>query len=279
MSEKYYRDINTNKDIKFKLQLGGILLKLNEHNLNISNIKDNITKINSDNESINDSITKISTDIKNNDKDIKSNCDICIANKNDSIEVDRKLYAINSNIININTDVKNINSDIENIKENNKNIIKPNYAIENIWLYNSDILNTYTITTSNPVISLFEYIIEGKFITNSILEISCKLMYKYGNYNHIGLLRHTYSLLDNNDNLINTINIIHNYAGDNLANHLTMNDDSKILFKNRHTDKMKIKLSVGKVDVNKAGDIGFRLMNPYNNNILRVKHIKYLFEN
>ena len=30
MSEKYYRDINTNKDIvKFKLQLGAILLKSN----------------------------------------------------------------------------------------------------------------------------------------------------------------------------------------------------------------------------------------------------------
>ena len=36
MSEKYYRDININKDIiKFKLQLGAILLKLNEHNLSI----------------------------------------------------------------------------------------------------------------------------------------------------------------------------------------------------------------------------------------------------
>ena len=51
MSEKYYRDINTNKDImKFKLQLGAILLKLNENNLSI----------------------------KNNNRDIKNNYDICI---------------------------------------------------------------------------------------------------------------------------------------------------------------------------------------------------------
>ena len=35
MTEKYYRDINANKDIvKFKLQLGAILLKLNENNSN-----------------------------------------------------------------------------------------------------------------------------------------------------------------------------------------------------------------------------------------------------
>ena len=54
MSEKYYREINSNKDIvRFKLQLGAILLKLNENNSNISNIKDDITKINSDIEKIN----------------------------------------------------------------------------------------------------------------------------------------------------------------------------------------------------------------------------------
>ena len=114
MTEKYYREINTNKDIvKFKLQLGAILLKLNEHNSNISNIDNNITKIN--------------TDIKNNDNDIKSNYDICIANKNNSIEVDRKIYALNNDNENINNITK-INSDIEKI--NKKGIIKHNYSIE-----------------------------------------------------------------------------------------------------------------------------------------------------
>ena len=209
MSEKYYREINTNKDlVKFKLQLGNILLKLNEHDLNIKNNDKDITKIN--------------TDIKNNDEDIKSNYDICIANKNNSIEVDRKIYALNNDITKINNDIKKINK---------KDIIKHNYSIENIWLYNIDILNTYTITPSNPIISLFEYIIEGKFITNSILEISCKMMYRYVKYNDIGLLRHIYSLLDNNDNLIHSHNIIHTNAGDNLANHLTMNDDFRIYLK------------------------------------------------
>ena len=38
MSEKYYREINGNKDIvKFKLQLGAISLKLIERDLNIKN--------------------------------------------------------------------------------------------------------------------------------------------------------------------------------------------------------------------------------------------------
>ena len=168
MSEKYYRKINTNKNIiKFKLQLGAILSKLNEHNSNISNIKD---------------------DIKNNDKDIKSNYDICIANKNSLIDIDRKIYATNNNITNINSDIESINSDIENIEENNKNIIKHNYAIENIWFFNIDIVSTYTITSSK--VTLFEYIIEGIFITNSVLEISCNILYKYANYNDVGSLKH-----------------------------------------------------------------------------------------
>ena len=160
MSEKYYREINSNKDIvKFKLQLGAILLELNEHNSNISNIKD---------------------DIKNNDKDIKSNYDICIANKNSLVDIDRKIYATNSNITNINNNIESINS----------NIIKHNYAIENIWFYNIDTINTYTIESSK--VTLFEYIIEGIFITNSVLEISCNILYKYANYNDVGLLKHIY---------------------------------------------------------------------------------------
>ena len=260
MSEKYYREINSNKDIvKFKLQLGAILLKLNENNSNISNIKDDITKIN--------------TDIKNNDKDIKSNYDICIANKNSLVDIDRKIYATNSNITNINSDIESINSDIENI---NSNIIKHNYAIENIWFYNIDIVDTYTIESSK--VTLFEYIIERIFITNSVLEISCNILYKYANYNDVRLLKHVYSLIDNNDSVIHDHNIIHTNSGDNLKNDLTMNDDFSILFKNRHTSKLKIKLQMGKVDISKNKTVGLRIMNPYNNNILRVKYIKYLPE-
>ena len=240
MSEKYYREINSNKDIvKFKLQLGAILLKLIEHDLNI----------------------------KNNDKDIKSNYDICIANKNSLVDIDRKIYATNTNIA-------NINSDIESIKESNKNIIKHNYVIDNIWFFNIDINNTYTIESSK--VTLFEYTIEGIFITNSVLEISCNILYKYANYNDVGLLKHIYSLLDANDNVIHVHNIIHTNSGDNLKNDLTMNDDFSILFKNSYTSKLKIRLQLGKVDVSKNKTVGLRIMNPYNNNILRVKHIKYL---
>ena len=221
MSEKYYREINTNKDIvKFKLQLGAILLKLNEHNSNISNIKDDITKIN--------------------------------------------------------TDIKNINSDIENIEESNKNIIKHNYAIENIWIHALNIANNFTITSSK--VTLFEYTFQGEFIVNSILEISCNILYKYDSYNDIGLLKHVYKLIDENDNDIYQHIIIHSNSGDNYTNHLTMNDTFNILFQNNNTSKLKLNLSIDKVDINNTKSVGLAILNPYYHNTLRIKHIKCLTE-
>ena len=234
--------------MKFKFQLGAILLKLNEHN---QNIKD------------------LDTDIKNNDKDIKANYNICTTNNNTLIDIDRKIYAINNNIT-------NIKNDTVNIKEKNKNIIKHNYSIENIWLYNIDILNTYTITLSK--ISLFEYYIEGDFVTNSILEIPCHILYKYANYNDIGLLKHVYSLIDANDNLIHSNEIIYTNSGDNYTNHLTMNDSFSILSKNSHTSKLKIKIQLSKVDTKNSKTVGLRILNPYNSNNICIKFIKYLSE-
>ena len=256
MSEKYYRKINTNKDIvKFKLQLGAILLKLNKHDLNI----------------------------KNNDHDIKSNYDICVSNKNNLIEVDKEIYALNNSISKINSDDENINNDITKInsdieKINNKNIIKHNYSIENIWFLKIDIGNAYTIASSKPAIILYEHGIESKFTANSILEISCNILHKYASYNNVGLLRHTYSLLDDEDKLIHVHNIIHTNSGDNFNNHLTMNNNFHILLKNNYPDKLKIELQVAMVDLNRNDSIGFRIMNPYKNTILCVKHIKYLSE-
>ena len=144
--------------------------------------------------------------------------------------------------------------------------------------YDIATLNDYIINKSKPSVIFYEKIIESKFTVNSILEISCNILYDYANYDHIGLLKHEYRLLDANNSLVQVHNIIHTNSGDNFTNPLTMNDNFSFLFKNSHTDKLKIELQVGMVDVNRSISIGFRILNPYRNNILRVKHIKYLSE-
>ena len=83
-------------------------------------------------------------------------------------------------------------------------------------------------------------------------------------------------MFDNNNNLIHVHNIIHTNSGDNLSNHLTMNDNFSILSKNTHTDKLKVELQVAIVNLNRNDSIGFRIINQYNNNTLCIKHIKYL---
>ena len=113
---------------------------------------------------------------------------------------------------------------------------------------------------------------------NSILEISCIILYKYANYNDLELLRHTYSLLDVNDSLIQVHNIIHTNSRDNFTNNITMNDNFSILFKNSHTDKLKIELPIAMVDLNRNDSIRFRILNPFKNNILCVNYLKYLSE-
>ena len=181
MSEKYYREINTNKDIvKFKLQLGGILLKLNEHNFNISNIKDDITKINT--------------------------------------KIDKHRYAISSmwiNYLNLSTD------------------------------YNID-YSTYT---------LIDYLFQDEFIKGSYLEISCNILYKYDNYNHIGLLKHRYKILDDNNKVIHEYIIVHSNSGDNAVNHLSMNDSFTVFFITKPTYKLKLNLSINKLDPNNTTSV------------------------
>ena len=55
-----------------------------------------------------------------------------------------------------------------------------------------------------------------------------------------------------------------------------MNDNFSILFKNTHTDKLKIELQVGMVDLNRNDSVGFRIMNSYGNNRFCIKYLKYL---
>ena len=55
-----------------------------------------------------------------------------------------------------------------------------------------------------------------------------------------------------------------------------MNDTFAILFKNNNTSKLKLNLSIDKVDINDTKSVKFGILNPYDNNTLLIKHIKYL---
>ena len=181
---------------------------------------------------------------------------------------------ISSNLgkININeTNIDEMNENLSNIDFNSNN----KYSIENFFIYNIEIENSYKINEDKPSFSIFRYTLEDDFKKDSILEIDCRLLYQYTNYNNIGLLQHIFKLYDDTDNMFYDYKSLKTNAGDNRRNYfkqndvfyVKLNDDYKII---------KIELILSLVDdVNNTVDC--KIYNTYNSNFLSIKYYKNKF--
>ena len=165
-------------DVKLKMQLGALTLKLSENNKKIDDL--------------------IGVD-KNIKKDVSSN-----------------KGKIDTNTLNIDE----IKDDLSNIDFNSGN----KFSIENFFIYNIEIENNYILNKDKKSFSIFKYNLEDDFKKDSILEIDCRLLYQYRNYNHIGLLHHIFKLYDDNDNMIYDYKSLMTNAGDNTRNDIKQND-------------------------------------------------------
>ena len=204
----YYRKTvnNTADDIKLKMQIGALTVKITE---NINKINDllevdkNIKKdiVNKSNKivSMNESITNNFNRISINEKSIKFKTD-----------------TINSNIDEIKSTLTNIENDLSDFKVN-ENVA--NYSIENFFIYDIDVENDYTLNKDNPKFVIFTYTLEDDFKNNSIL-VNCKLLYDYTIYNNIGSLMHIFRLYDKNNVLIHEYKNLKCSSGDNLKDDL-----------------------------------------------------------
>ena len=203
MSDKYYRGlINSINDVKHKLQLATMTLKINENKNSISGIKKHISEINNFSDKINDNENNIS----DNSEQISTN----------TSSISTNLGKINTNTNNINK----INENLSNIDFNSGN----KYAIENFFIYNIEIEKSYNLNKDKTSFSIFKYNLEDDFKKDSILEIDCRLLYGYNNYNHIGLLQHIFKLYDDNDNMFYDYKSLKTNAGDNSRNDIKQND-------------------------------------------------------
>ena len=106
----YFRRIEKSvNDLKYKMQIASSILKVNQNKSDIKSIKNNISEKTDDNEK---DIDRINTTILNIDKALSSINDF----KNDT---QNNIQKRNSNILNQRT----------------------NYAIDNIYLFNLDMIN------------------------------------------------------------------------------------------------------------------------------------------
>ena len=253
MSDKYYRGlISSIDDVKLKLQLTLMTLKINENRNIISGIKNEISEINGFSDKINDNSSDISSNllkINDNTNDIASN-----------------LTKIDTNTNNIDE----INSNLSNIDFNSVN----KFSIKNFFIYNIEIEKNYILNKDKTSFSIFKYVLEDKFTKDSILEIDCRLLYRYNNYNHIGLVQHVFKLYDNNDNMFYHYKSLKTNAGDNTRNDLKQNDFFYVKL-NENYDIIKIELLLSLINnVNSSTSVDCRLYNTYKSNFLNVKYYK-----
>ena len=240
MSDKYYRGLrNILNDTKYKLQLASMNLKINENKNSISGIKNDISEINNFSDKINDNENNISdnlTKINDNDNDIDE---------------------IRSNLNNIKNDLLDF---------------KINYSIQNLFIYNIDVEQNYTLNEDNPEFSVFSYNLEDDFKSNSILEVNCKILYNFTTYNNIGTLIHVFKLYDKNNELIHEYRNLKSNSGDNLSAYLNQNDLFYVELNDNYSI-IKIELILSILD-NITKSVSCKLLNTFKSNFLYIKHYK-----
>ena len=172
MVDRYWREIEDIKnDIENAMQISSILLKLKAYD----NKLDDLSKISENN--------------------ISSNSDQIDSNIN-------AIKLINKNSQDNRADISTNLEQISNIK-NDLSDFKINYSIQNLFIYNIDVEQNYTLNKENSEFSIFSYNLEDDFKSNSILEVNCKILYNYTSYNNIGTLIHIFKLYDKNNEFMN----------------------------------------------------------------------------
>ena len=274
--DKYYRRIIQNIDnIKMKFDISALLVKSKEHDSKIDTNKENIAE----NSTLINSKSDIIEDNKNT---ISENLTLINSNEN-------RLDNIENNIVNINTKVTN-NYNIAQINKKNidfktgiidnqiiainstLNNLETKYSIENFFIYNIKIENTYTLNSDIPKFSIFNYNLEDDFKKDSILEINTRLLYDYTGHKNIGKLIHNYKLYDSENVLFYEYKSLKTNAGDNLKDDLHQGD---IFYVKLNKDYIKIKIElILAMKEGATGSVTCKLYNTFNSNFLCIKYIK-----
>ena len=251
--DKYYRRIIQNIDnVRMKFDISALLVKSKEHDFKIDTNKENIAENSNLIQTKIDNLENINTKVTNNynlTQINKKNIDF----KTDII--DNQITAINSTL-----------NDLETKNNNSK------YSIENFFIYNIEIENTYSFNTDNPKFSIFNYDLVDDFKKDSILEINTRLLYDYNSYNNIGKLIHNYKLYDSENTLFYEYKSLKTNAGDNLKDDLNQGD---IFYVKLDKDYIKIKIElILAMKEGVSGSVSCKLYNTFNSNFLCIKYIK-----
>ena len=207
----YYRKpINkVANDLKLKMQMAALTLKITENANKLDQIKLDI------NENYND-----------------------IGNLELLSDENKANISINTNKVNLLYQAhKEIKKDITLIENNLNNA----YIINNITSEYINLLDKkFIFNSNNTYYDIYELSIKNNSMKNDYIEVNSCVLFDYKEYNHLGAISSIYIFLDSNDFEFYRKESKHSNAGDN---YLTQHDDF-ILKLGSNYDKIKIKISL-----------------------------------
>ena len=241
-------------DVKLKMQLGALTLKLNENNNKI------------------DDLIGVDKNIKN---DISNNTGKIIDNKNDISDnkglIETNTSDISDNLSKISINTLSISSNSGKIDTNTSDISTNLEKIDNFTQYilqsGKDFEEKYTIekqifkfNRDKHFYTLFEKEIEFEFTKNSLLFVKNNIYYKYENLsNDYHRLQHEYNIYDDENNLIHKYLFNKDtYYDESLDPILHTNEDFCICFKKNY-NKIKINLQLHRHNRHGTGNINLEI--------------------
>ena len=232
----YYRKTVNNvvDNIKLKMQIDALTLKLSENNGNISS---NLTKIGNNETNISSNLTKIG----NNETNISSN-----------------LTKIGNNETNISSNLTKINT----IEENNLKIS------DEVFNDRYDIINqSFNFNKNTHSYRLFEKVMK---ISTEELIINTIINYKYDNLeNDINRLTHLYEFFDDKNVLFYSITLDnHDFGVSSNSDKNILNIDNNFCFNIDNKNNIKLVSTLTRINQWGTGDIKLKMIDNNSINII-----------
>ena len=262
----YYRKpINKTVDgVKLKMQIGALTLKLSENNGNISksktDISSNLSKIIINTSDISSNLSKINT----NTSLIDTNRDNIASNLTMLNNIDIDLASLRGRINTHQNNIQNINSNINAIEENNLKIS------DEVFNNRYNIINqSFNLNKNTHSYQLFEKVIENNMVSGE-LTINAIINYKYNDLkNDIKRLCHLYQIYNDKNELFYSITLDnHDFGVPSNSDKNILNVSDNFCFNINNKDKIKLVLSLSRINEWGIGNINLQMIDNNSINII-----------
>ena len=240
MADYYRKTVNkVVNDVKLKMQLSALTLKLNENNNKIADL--------------------IGVD-KNIKKDISTN----------TRKIDTNTSSISSNSSEISTNTSSISTNLRKIDDFTQYILQSGKDFEEKYIIEKQI---FRFDKNKHFYTIFEKEIEFDFTKNSLLFVKNNMYYKYENLsNDYYRLQHEYNIYDDENNLIHKYLFNKDtYYDESLDLILHTDEDFCICFKKNY-NKIKINLQLHRHNRHGVGNINLEIDDD-NENYITIDYV------